>query len=291
VLNLIFTLDYEIHGNGDGSPGDLMVEPTGRMLDLFDRYGAKLTIMADVAEILKFREYRDKFGRDDFNYEAIVAQLRNAIRRGHDVQLHLHCSYFNAQFKNGKWEQDWTEYNFAGLSEPRLNEVLQTGKAFLEEQLQPADPNYRCNAFRAANWAVSPSRNVVRALLNNDFEIDTSVFKYGRREGVVNFDYSDAPSELIPWRASEEDICQRDENSELLEVPIYCEQSWIGGFVSINRLYRAYLSKRHRLNGHAGSETSDPATKTTNTEGFAQNFVPEASAEGRFQSMHRTSVD
>ena len=110
MLNVIFTLDYEIHGNGDGSPYELMVEPTARLLDLFDKYNAKLTIMADVAEILKFGEYREKFGRDDYYYEAIVAQLRDAIRRGHDVQLHLHCSYFNARFKGGKWEQDWSEY-------------------------------------------------------------------------------------------------------------------------------------------------------------------------------------
>ena len=54
MLNVIFTIDYEIHGNGEGSPHELMVEPTRRLLDLFEKYGAKLTIMADVAEILKF---------------------------------------------------------------------------------------------------------------------------------------------------------------------------------------------------------------------------------------------
>ena len=56
MLRIIFTLDYEIHGNGDGSPLALMVEPTNRLFNLFDEYGAKLTIMADVAEILKFKE-------------------------------------------------------------------------------------------------------------------------------------------------------------------------------------------------------------------------------------------
>ncbi len=65
-----FTFDYEIHGNGDGCPYELMVEPPSRMMELFERYGAKLTIMADVAEILKFREYRDQFGRDDYHYES-----------------------------------------------------------------------------------------------------------------------------------------------------------------------------------------------------------------------------
>ena len=49
VVRVIFTLDYEIHGNGEGCPYELMVEPTARLLRLFDAYGAKLTIMADIA--------------------------------------------------------------------------------------------------------------------------------------------------------------------------------------------------------------------------------------------------
>jgi hypothetical protein len=247
MLNVIFTLDYEIHGNGDGSPLNLMVEPTARLLDLFHRHGAKLTIMADVAEILKFREYRDKFGRDDFHYEAIVTQLRDAIARGHDVQLHLHCSYFNARFEDGKWQQDWSEYNFAGLSEGRMDEVLRVGKNFLQEQLQTVDPAYRCYVFRAANWAVSPSRNIVRGLTRHGFEIDTSVFKYGRRDGPVSFDYSHAPSNLVPWYADEDDICRENKASPLLEVPIYSESRWIGAFISPSRIYRVASSRNHRF--------------------------------------------
>jgi hypothetical protein len=256
MLKVLFTLDYEIHGNGDGCPLELMVEPTARMMDLFERYGAKLTIMADVAEILKFREFRDQTGRDDYHYEPIVTQLKDAIRRGHDVQLHLHCSYFNARNEDGRWVQDWSEYNFAGLSEQRLNEVVRIGKDFLEQQLRPVDPDYRCNVFRAANWSVHPSRNVVRALVNNGIEIDTSVFKYGRREGIVSFDYSNAFSNLRPWRAAEDDVCLKDENSHLLEVPIYSERRWIGAFVTPQRFQRARMSRRHRLASTAGNGTA-----------------------------------
>jgi hypothetical protein len=263
MLNVIFTLDYEIHGNGDGSPHELMVEPTSRMLDLFDRHGAKLTILADVAEILKFREYKEEHGRDDYDSDAIMGQLRNAVARGHDVQLHLHCSYFNARFQNGKWEQDWTEYNFAGLDEKRIDEVLRMGKAFLEEQLRPVDPSYRCYVFRAANWAVSPSAHIVRSLVRNGFEIDTSVFKYGRRNGVVSFDYANAPSNLIPWFVSEEDICRRDDAGELVEFPIYCERTGIAGFVSLNRLYRAWLSRRHSFGN--GAVPAAPSTHDTSS--------------------------
>ena len=47
-IGLIFTLDYEIHGNGRGDFNSWAYFPTSQMLDIFDFYGAKLTIMAEM---------------------------------------------------------------------------------------------------------------------------------------------------------------------------------------------------------------------------------------------------
>ncbi len=261
MLNAIFTLDYEIHGNGEGNPAELMIEPTYRLMDCLEDYGAKLTIMADVAEILRFKEYWEQTGRDDFHYQAIADQLRQAIERGHDVQLHLHASYFKATFNGSRWEQNWSEYNFAGLPLDRLNEIIRIGKDYLEILLKPVRPEYECVAFRAANWAVSPSLNVVRALIANGIYLDTSVFKYGHRSGLVSFDYTSAHSELIPWPVLEEDICQKDEAGELVEVPIYCEKRWLGAFLTLNRVYRVWNSRKHPIgDGPANMNGDRPAT-------------------------------
>jgi hypothetical protein len=247
MLRVIFTLDYEIHGNGDGSPRTLMVEPTDRLLRLFEQYGARLTIMADVAEILKFKEYREAVGRDDYCYDRILDQLRSALSRGHDVQLHIHSSFFRAHHNQGRWCQDWSEYNFAGLPYDRMVWMVRTGKGFLETLLRPVDQAYRCIAFRAANWSVSPSRDVVNALLENNILIDTSVFKGGRRQGIVTFDYSNAHHHFRPWPAGPNDICSYDSDSLLWEFPIYAEQRRILAFLSINRFYRALLNKLHKV--------------------------------------------
>ena len=98
MLGKIFTLDYEIHGNGEGSPLDLMLEPTSRLLKLFDQYGAKLTIMADVGELMKFEQYKIQYGEDRFYFDEIVNQLQQAVLTGHDVQLHIHSSLFQIHF-------------------------------------------------------------------------------------------------------------------------------------------------------------------------------------------------
>lgn len=247
MLNVIFTLDYEIHGNGQGSAYHLMVEPTERLLGLFNRYGAKLTIFADIAEILKFKEYKDKYGRDDYCYDEIVKQLQHAVETGHDVQLHIHSSYFNANYKNGQWCQDWNEYNFANLPYERICWMVRTGKMFLESLLKPIDQRYKCVAFRAANWAVNPSKNVAQALMDNDINIDTSIFKYGQRNGLASFDYSSAHHKFIPWPADMNNLCRYKPNSSLWEFPIYSENRLIFSFLTINRIYRTILGSMHKV--------------------------------------------
>jgi hypothetical protein len=224
-----------------------MVEPTDRLLRLFGQHNAKLTVMADVAEILKFKEYAEWHGKDDYHFKSIVNQLQNAIRDGHDVQLHIHASYFNATHDGRRWVQDWSEYDLAGLSRDRLCEVIKLGKAFLESLLRPVNPGYRCSVFRAANWSVSPSANVVSALLENGIQIDSSVFKYGRRDGLLSFDYSLAHSDMLPWRANRDAIWQSCANSKIWEVPIYSENRRMGAFLSVNRIYRSVLGHLHRF--------------------------------------------
>jgi len=264
-LQLIFTLDYEIHGNGEGSPQELMVEATGRLLDALEEFGAKLTVMADTVEILKFREHRDASGRDDFAYQAIEDQLKEAIARGHDVQLHLHTAYARAHASEGRWALDYSEYDLARLGYDRIFGLVKDGKDYLEGLLRPVRPGYVCHAFRSANWSMCPSADIVRALVANAMRIDTSVFKYGFRDGLVAFDYSRAESEAVPWPVDSSDVCRRDDRGELFEFPIYCESRPIWSFVSLNRVNNVIQGLTHSLprsaaeaseGGGAGNDTA-----------------------------------
>lgn len=274
MLQILFTVDYEIHGNGDGCPRALMVEPTERLLEALEAQGARLTIMADVAEILRFRQHRDEHGHDTFHYGAIAAQLQRAVAAGHDVQLHLHPSWFHAVATANGWRQAWNDYDFARLAPQRMRAMIGAGKQYLEALLRPVDPDYRCIAFRAANWSMQPSREVVGALLAHGIRIDTSVFAHGRRSGRVRFDYAHAPSALVPWPVDAADICRRDEAGRLWEVPIYCEQRWLGAFLSPGRLARAFDGRRHRLGGPpAPLPASGPAGGTPTRLGSAPRWA------------------
>jgi len=267
MIKVLFTLDYEIHGNGQGKPTELMVEPTYRLMKLLDKYGAKLTIMADVAEILKFKEYYEESGKDDFSYLKIIEQLQQAVKKGHDVQLHIHSSYFKAEYQNGEFKNHWDEYDLASLPYMRVNEMVRGTKNFLEDVLTKVDVKYSCNTFRAANWSMMPSKNIVLALKDNGIKIDTSVFKYGKRRGLVNFDYTECYSNVIPWPVDDSDIRKRKSLSELFEFPIYSVKMPIWSFFSLNRIYRAYLSKKYNFD-----EGTD-YLNNNNSKGFVKKSV------------------
>lgn len=276
MYDVIFTSDYEIHGSGMGSPRDLLVEPTTRMLDQLDRYGAKVTIMADAGELLKFEEWYRVCGYDQFHWRDIAEQLRRAVRTGHDVQLHIHSSYFNATWEEeeGYWAQDWSEYDLARLPYARLRHMISAGKRLLEETCRVAKPDYECFAFRAANWSMHPSPNIVRALLDEGFRIDSSVWKYGVYDDLVRFDYSDAHDDLVPWPVDARDVCRRDPDGSLFELPIYTEQQRLWTFVTANRLHRMIAQQ---LNPLPSPDVMSGSTTTAAKRSLAEKLLTKAS--------------
>jgi ribosomal protein S18 acetylase RimI-like enzyme len=261
-LNLIFTVDYEIHGNGDGSPYKLMVEPTYRLMALLEKYGAKLTIMADVPELICFKRYYEEYKEDKFDFLKIEEQLKNAVKRGHDVQLHIHSSYFNAKFNGKSWEQHWPEYNMAALSYKRIDEMIRFSKQLLQEMLLPVNPDYKCEVFRAANWSMMPTPNIYKALINNGIRIDTSVYKGGRQKGNVDYDYTNAFSHIFSYKASETDINKQDAYGKLTEYPIYTEMRFSWSFITPVRLFRMIRAEFHRHLINA--ESTEPLKKDPN---------------------------
>ena len=259
TYKLYYTLDYEIHGNGDGNSIDLMVEPTYRLIDMLERYHQHLTIMADVAEILCFKRYWKQMGRDDFHVQEIEKQLCDAIRRGHDVQLHIHSSYFGAEWRNGHFDQCIEEYNMAALPYERIKDMVGQCVAYLENLLRPVKSDYRVWLYRAANWSMMPTPTLYRVLTEYGITHDTSVYKGGCQGGNVCYDYRKAHDNLLSYTASAEDINQYDPKGTITEMPIYTEMRPFWDFVSPIRIFRMVRAKFHK---HRHNEQKTPAQAT-----------------------------
>lgn len=255
--NLYFTLDYEIHGNGDGNPLDLMVEPTYRLMDILEQYNQRLIIMADVAEILCFKRYWEQTGRDEFHVTDIEKQLCDAIRRGHDVQLHIHSSYFNAVYKDGHFDQCIVEYNMAALPYERVYDMVGQCIKYLEDLLKPIKSDYQVWLYRAANWSMMPTPTLYKVLTEFGITHDTSVYKGGCQGGNVCYDYRNAYDNLLSYKTSSEDINQYDANGIITEMPIYTEMKPFWSFITPIRIFRMIRAKFHK---HKHNDTSVAST-------------------------------
>jgi len=223
-IGLILTLDYEIHGNGSGDFENWVYFPTAQMLDLFDTFGAKLTIMAEMGHYWAMKKYKDLFSKDIYLFET---QLRNAVIRGHDVQLHFHPQWIDAEYKDGNWNLDYSRKSIERLCH-NYDEAyfyLKKGKEELQNLLSPVNHKYQCVCFRAGFFQMQPSEIMIKALEDIGFLSDSSVSKgYKTNNNLGVLDYTYACSNYRPWKISKYDICKNDESGKIIEFPILADR-------------------------------------------------------------------
>ena len=88
-----------------------------------------------------------------------------------------------------------------------------------------------------------------------------------------------APSALVPWPVGELDICRRDDDGAVWEVPIYSERRWLE--LSAGRIRRAMTGRQHR------SPQGPPGLRP----GGERRAVRVASALGMLLRRHARKAD
>ena len=231
MIDLILSLDYEIFGNGAGDVMRDIIEPTNRLLDICDRYGAKLTIMFEVAEYWAFKKMEDKLDLGYSPANAMEEQVKNTISRGHDVQLHLHPQWLGAELNDRVWRVRINQWSIANLphglgdkeDEYSITGALSKGKHTLERIIYHVKPSYECIAFRAGGFHIQPSRHVIAAMKAVGLLMDSSVVDGLYEKNPMWYcDFRDAVSNYGYWWTSEDDVCRSgSEYEQILELPVY----------------------------------------------------------------------
>lgn len=233
MINLIITLDYEIFGNGTGGVKKQIIQPTDRLLDICDKWNAKLTIMFEIGEYWAFKKAEKEGKLEGLNYrsaELMEKQAKDAIKRGHDVQLHLHPQWIGAEYINGYWKLNFDFWRLPNLPHGlgskddiySIKGALYKGKTDLEKMLKTIDKNYRCLGFRAGGWCIQPEKNVITAMKDIGIKADTSVFKGGYTSNRTYYDFRNAANNYGYWWTKEDNICQEgDKGKNIIEIPIY----------------------------------------------------------------------
>jgi hypothetical protein len=219
MIECVFTLDYEIYGNGEGSLNDLMYEPTKKLMQIFEEAGLRFVCFVEAVELEKIEEFRP---------DASIYNIRNQIwelhNRGFEIALHLHPQWSRAKRKNERWLVDYSEYNLCVLPRERVVQVVAGAIDYLRKTLEL--PTFTPLAYRAGNWLFQPTRTVASVLIEHGIKIDSSVFKGGVQHGH-KLDYRLA-GKNGPFWTFRDDVNVAEPAGALLEIPIYTEMvpSW-----------------------------------------------------------------
>jgi hypothetical protein len=256
VIDCIFTIDYEIYGNGTGALRELVYEPCQRLAELFRRHNARFVNFVEVAEFEKIEA-----AATDPDIGRVQSQIRDLYSEGFEVGLHLHPQWFNARYENGRWELDYSEYNLCTLARPRISEVVSQSLAYLRRVV--GDTSFTPLSFRAGNWLFQPSCVASEVLSEFGIRIDSSVFKGGLQR-KHNLDYRPARKNGYYWRF-DSDVNVEATDGSCLEVPIYTEMvpSW-----------RMLTSKRLSFSGNIGMSGPNSSSRVLRALDFLRFRYP-----------------
>jgi hypothetical protein len=276
MVHLLFTVDYEIFGNGEGDVRQHILEPAACMAQACEQHGVPLTVFFEVEEYCAFERNRQA-AKNFYGYDPaleIRAQIRELAKRGHDIQLHLHPQWVNgtlerdmSQVKNradgGRspvgssttwWRLDDRKQTVDSLflSQQDTTKYIKDRKAIIEEMTGKAVTVYRAGAFSA-----QPSRKLLQALIDNGIRHDSSVVKgLIHRNEHLDLDYRRAPSAKDPWRI-ESDVAVEEINGRAWEIPIYSRMGRRFQQLTYDRLKAKFSrnvpkSQQRRLVGQLG---------------------------------------
>ena len=214
MIELIFTLDYEIYGNGEGSLQTLVYEPAQQLVQVFNKFGKRFVAFVEAAELERIQER----GTDDA-IDDVRRQIQEFHREGFEIGLHIHPQWYNARREDGRWLLDYSEYNMCVLPRERIAQIVERSLAYLRGVLDR--PDFAPLSFRAGNWLFQPAQDLAKVLAERGIKVDSSVFKGGlqRRQGL---DYRPAIKNGYYWRFGS-DVNVEDTRGPLLELPIYTE--------------------------------------------------------------------
>jgi len=248
TIYLALTHDWELRGDGSGDIEEIQFAPLRRLLAIYEKFGARTTFLPDIMQQITFRSLQDEHDGLRQHADLWDENVKAAWRQGHDIQLHLHSQWSEAQYHNGTWnlQGDWSllEYDSAGAAR-----MIDSSKNYLENLLAGIDSRYRCVAFRASALALAPSPNLLPSLAALGIEVDVSMAAgiYLNNE-TLTLDYRNCEEGFLPYYPKMDDARLVSDKSE----PVVC--------VPLNHFYgsRRAVTKlnlrlaKSRLAGAAG---------------------------------------
>jgi hypothetical protein len=223
TIYILYSADYELFLGGNYyDEKKVLIDPTNDLLNLFDNLKIPLTLFADIFSILRYKEQK-LFSFPNYAEN----QLKEAIRRGHDVQSHVHPHWNYTQIEGNRYDINLDYYLLGKLDDNKealyskiLNYLL-TSRNYLHNLLHEVDKNYNCIAFRSGGYGLQPNSDVViKALKDSGFRIDSSIVPgFIFKTNVSDINFSNVPKNAnyyLDYNLSIPSL----ENQGIFEIPI-----------------------------------------------------------------------
>lgn len=219
---VILSFDYELFfGERSGTVQKTLIEPTNQLLDAMDSVGFKGNFFVDW-QMLKYLK-AEGTERTDADYALIENQLKDMIKRGHRIELHIHPHWVDAKYNgDGTWDfSEFRHYSLNTFTEEEIVDMFKEGATLLTGIAGQVEPDYKLCAFRAGGWAVQPFDKIKKGLETVDIHIDSSVMP-----GVhiicdnSECNFFEAPIKKEGWYRFSNDVCMEDIQGKFMEIPI-----------------------------------------------------------------------
>lgn len=245
---IIFSYDYELFfGKKSGTVLETLIKPTNLLLDGMDKYGFKGNFFVDWQMLKYLKQEGSKRTLSDYNL--IVSQLREIIKRGHRIELHIHPHWVDAKYNgDGTWDfSNYNHYSLNSFSQEEILEMFLEGKSLLTSIARTVDPHYDICAFRAGGWAVQPFDKLKQAYLATGLKIDSSVAYAAYYKCKYSYyDFRKSFLKKMDLYNFNDDVLKYEKNGLFTEVPIsvYKRSIWLK---IIDKIYRMYSKKSYPI--------------------------------------------
>jgi hypothetical protein len=231
---VLFTFDYELFlGNRSGTVKDCILDPTRRLLGLFQDFGYKAIFFIDTVYLMRLQEIAAQYPEASADSEALQQQLTAIAQQGHFLFPHIHPHWLDAVYlpAENQWSLNNTRYyQFSSLLPAQQQALFQRSVEMIRSIVRPVMPDHKIDGYRAGGWSIQPFSHFRPYFLQYGISHEWSVIpgKYQLSDAHA-FDFRTAPSQE-PIYHFDKDVCLKEKKGPFTEWTISC--------LSINRFER-----------------------------------------------------
>ena len=200
-----------------------MIEPTDRLISVFDTFNLSHAIFfVDTTYLIRLKEQAMSSHDAKEDFEKIAKQLQRLVKKKHYIFPHIHPHWIDAIYDAGKntWKlSDISRYRFHAIAEPLRQELFDRSISILKEIIEPLDPGYTIDGYRAGGWCIQPFSDFIPHFKKHGIQFDFSVLPGIRNiSNAQYYDFENAPSKAIYH--FEEDVLIEKQSASFTQIAI-----------------------------------------------------------------------